>query len=200
MSTMPVSRKKLLERLRDKEYRDFFVSETNRRLIAEQIREMRDDRGWTQEELARASGKVQETISQLENPNSGRPTLTTLQRLASAFDVALDVRFVSFGELAERLDRLSPEELAVPGFHHELNMVESTPQSAYVNDTVGHVSLIIAANSTTTTKDSRIVIKDAKSTIIPIAPYLRRTTSDANDLNHTDSTAAAVKEVIYARA
>ncbi len=81
---------------------------------------MRVSRGWTQEELAQASGKVQETISQLENPNYGSYTLKTLQRLAEAFDVALIVRFVPFSDLVDRMANLSPEDMAVPDYNHDL--------------------------------------------------------------------------------
>jgi transcriptional regulator with XRE-family HTH domain len=111
--------KKLLERFRDKTYRHLMASQLVKRGLAEQIHEMRLDRGWTQAELAQASGKVQETISQLENPDYGNYTLKTLQRLAEAFDVALIVRFAPFSELAHWITDLSPEKLAVSNFDHD---------------------------------------------------------------------------------
>jgi transcriptional regulator with XRE-family HTH domain len=112
-------RDKLIESLGDRTYRHLFASASSRRAIAEQIREMRLSRGWTQADLAKASGKVQETISELENPNYGSYTYKTLQRLAEAFDVALIVKFAPFSELVRWMTELSPEDLAVPDFDRD---------------------------------------------------------------------------------
>ena len=90
--------------------------------MAEQIRETRLNRGWTQADLANASGKVQETISQLENPDYGSYTIKTLQRIAEAFDVALIVRFAPFSELADWMADLSPKNLAVPDYDHDSDL------------------------------------------------------------------------------
>jgi transcriptional regulator with XRE-family HTH domain len=119
------ARSKLVGSLRDKQYRHQFASAVIRRGLAEQIREMRLRRGWTQADLANASGKVQETISQLENPNYGSYTIKTLQRLAEAFDVALIVRFAPFSELASWVTNMSAEDLAVPGFEHDPGLAPS---------------------------------------------------------------------------
>jgi transcriptional regulator with XRE-family HTH domain len=80
---------------------------------------MRHDRDWTQNELGQRTGMAQETISQLESPSYGRFTLRTLKRLASAFDVALMVKFVPFSRLAGWETELSPEDLAVPSFDND---------------------------------------------------------------------------------
>lgn len=122
-------RRELIASLQDKERRHYLASALIKRGLAEQIREMRDDRGWTQSELAQASNKVQETISQLENPNYGSYTIKTLERLAAAFDVALFVRFGPFSELVNRLVNISPEELAVPEFAQDSGL---RPQPAIV--------------------------------------------------------------------
>ncbi len=87
--------------------------------MAEQIRATRLARGWTQSDLARATNKVQETISQLENPNYGSYTIKTLERLAEALDVKLTVRFDPFSELVDWLTGLSAESFAVPDFDHD---------------------------------------------------------------------------------
>jgi|SRR3990167_7800811 len=105
--------------LADKEYRDFFVSTHIREGIACQVRAMREAHGWTQDELAALTGMAQERISVIEDPDNGRLTLRTLRRLASVFDVALVVQFVSFDEFAESMAGLSPEELAVRGIYED---------------------------------------------------------------------------------
>ncbi len=112
-------REDLLEILKDKGRRHHLASVVTKRTLAEQIREIRLARGWTQSDLARAAGKVQETISQLENPDYGSYTMKTLQRLAEAFDVTLTVRFDPFSDLIHRITHLSPEDLAVPDYEHD---------------------------------------------------------------------------------
>ncbi len=68
----------------------------------------------------------QNAISRLESPNRGRPTITTLKRLAETMDVALVVRFVPFSKLTKWLsgtpyieEGLCTETLAVPKFEDE---------------------------------------------------------------------------------
>ena len=96
--------------------------------LAEQIRETRDARGWSQAELGARCGKAQAVISQLEDPDYGNYTLKSLQRLAEAFDVALIVRFEPFGRFAEHLVSMEPHDLAVPGYEQEIATPEHTPQ------------------------------------------------------------------------
>lgn len=116
MNTSTTKREQIANSLRDKEYRDAFVAEHARTGLAFQIQEMREARGWTQSELGQRAGMAQESISLLENPDAGKPSLSTLLRLASAFDVALVLRFAPFSELADWVAGLSHEDLAVPSF------------------------------------------------------------------------------------
>jgi transcriptional regulator with XRE-family HTH domain len=101
---------------RDKPYRDAHVEAVVRRMTPTQIHEMRVARGWSQQDLADRLGVAQETVSRWEDANYGRFTLSTLLRIASVFDVALAVRFETFGRAAEFEANLSPEDLAVPPF------------------------------------------------------------------------------------
>ena len=73
----------------------------------------------TQEELAFHANMKQERISTLENPNYASYLLRILKQLAAAFDVALIVRFVPFGELAEWKLNLSSKSLEVPSFNND---------------------------------------------------------------------------------
>ena len=104
--------------LRDKEYRKIFNEEQVGVALAFQIRQLRDAQELTQAALAELTGKAQETISQWENPNYGRYTLKTLKELAGALDVALLVRFVSFGELFEWSRDVHPGR-AIPAHYEE---------------------------------------------------------------------------------
>jgi transcriptional regulator with XRE-family HTH domain len=112
----------LFKSFANKEYRDAFVAEQISTGLAYQIRAIREKYGWTQQELADRADKAQETISQLENPDYGRFTLKTLKTLASAFDLALMVKFVSFRDLIHQVSNLSPEKIAPPSYEGERQM------------------------------------------------------------------------------
>jgi transcriptional regulator with XRE-family HTH domain len=62
---------------------------------------MREARQWSQEELAAKVGMPQTAISRLESTRYGKPTITTLKRMAKVYDVALEVRFVPFSKFVD---------------------------------------------------------------------------------------------------
>lgn len=104
-----------------------FVESQLNKYIAFQIRAMRADREWSQGELAQRTEMNQNMIYRLENPSYGRPTLSTLKRIAAAFDVALIVRFIPFKNLVNWISGtsftdsgLSPETMAVQSFDVEI--------------------------------------------------------------------------------
>lgn len=113
-----MSRRSLKDKLRNKEYRDRFVSAHIDTGLPFQIRALREQRGMTQEDLAHLMDTSQEGISRIESPGRGL-AIKTLVRLASAFDVALVVRFVPFSGLARWVTDLSPGALEVPDFEHD---------------------------------------------------------------------------------
>ena len=113
------SEKRLLLELRDKDYRDGFVESHVRTGLAYQIRALRDARSWSQEELGKQLGTSQSVVARLENPDYGKFSLTTLLKLASTFDVALQVRFTDFGELLARTGDLSPAALNALSFDND---------------------------------------------------------------------------------
>lgn len=115
----------LLNRLRDVDYREAFLATSIRNAIALQIRALRKSKFDTQQALGEVVGKPANVISRLENPNYGKVTIQTLTELANAFDVALIVRFATFGELAEQIENTSDLALDVPSFDEELREVSS---------------------------------------------------------------------------
>jgi transcriptional regulator with XRE-family HTH domain len=119
-------KQKIIEDLKDKEYRDAFVTEHINTGIPFQIRALREQkqRKWTQKDLGNRIGMAQETISRIEDPNYGKLTIKTLKRLASAFDVALMVRFVPFSELVKWELYLTPDSLEVLSFEEESYFTE----------------------------------------------------------------------------
>lgn len=103
-------------KFRDKEYRDSFVSADISATLAAQVYALRERRGWTQKQLADTTGMAQARISLLEDPSYDKQTLTTLKRLASAFDVGLMVRFVPLSEQLRRTVEGVTEALEVTDF------------------------------------------------------------------------------------
>ena len=111
---------RLIAELKNKEYRDAFVSEHIDTGIPFQVRALREQRGLTQKELAERAGMKQERISAIENPNYKNAfTLSTLKRLASAFDIALIVRFAPISQLVDWELKLSPESLQAVSFNED---------------------------------------------------------------------------------
>lgn len=91
---------KLLDRLKDKDYRYMLNDVFNCWNLRTQVRVLREQRGWTQEELARRSHLHQSVISRLEHAYAPMVvTIKTLLRIAHAFDVCLIVRFDDWGSL-----------------------------------------------------------------------------------------------------
>ncbi len=129
MNTMK-RRENIIKELKDKQYRDAFVSSHIDIGIPHQIRALRDQRKWTQHELAQHAAMKQERISVLENPNYGKYTLQTLKKIASAFDIALIVRFVPISDLVKWELNLSPEVLEAVSFNEDCYFME-TPQQEY---------------------------------------------------------------------
>jgi transcriptional regulator with XRE-family HTH domain len=109
------TRASLIKKLRkSKEYREAFIDAEFSVGIPFQIRALREQRKWNQEQLANAAGMRQPRISAMEKAGYGALTLKTLKSLASAFDVGLVVKFASFGEMVEWADSFSPDTFRVP--------------------------------------------------------------------------------------
>jgi transcriptional regulator with XRE-family HTH domain len=113
------SKDKLGKDVADPEQRHLLVAAQIRNGLPVQIRATREDRRWTQAALAEKLGTTQNTISRLENPKTSKPTITTLKRIAEAFDVALLVKFAPFSEFVDSLGGMSWKSVAVPNYEAE---------------------------------------------------------------------------------
>lgn len=58
--------------------------------LGEQVRGLREERGWSQRDLAKLTGMTQPGIARFEAGGT-TPTLPILQRIANAFDITLSV-------------------------------------------------------------------------------------------------------------
>lgn len=101
----------LREEFREKEYRHVYANEFLNSSLATQIKVLREQHDWSQTELAEKAGMKQPRISALENVHYSSWSITTLQRLAEAFDVTLRVSFESFGSRLVDIDRFGRESL-----------------------------------------------------------------------------------------
>lgn len=108
----------MIEKLRNKAYRDAYVESHIKVGIPYQIRALREQksRKWSQRELGKRCGKQANVISRLEDPEYGGHTIRTLLQLASAFDVALLVKFISYSRFLKEFEEVSPSALEVPSF------------------------------------------------------------------------------------
>lgn len=115
----------LIAKLHSPEYREAFVESQIRITIPFQIRALRRQRGWSQEELAEKAGMRQPRISAMERAGGGHLNIETLIRLATAFDVALVVRFASFSELVNWSEAFDPEGFWLPSFNQDIRVRET---------------------------------------------------------------------------
>ena len=103
----------------DEESRHIYANEFLNSFIAMQIEALRKHRGWTQKKLAEKAGMQQARISVMEDVNYSAWSLSTLRRLARAFDVRLRVGFEEFGTMVSEYEGLSPKGLERRSFREE---------------------------------------------------------------------------------
>jgi transcriptional regulator with XRE-family HTH domain len=115
-----VDEKELFEYLSNPNIRHLYLDSSIRQLLAMQLRTMREARGWSQTEVGeKAGGMKQSAIARLEDPQYSRMTLSTLRRLAKAFDVAVIARFAPFSEYISWTVQLDEQRLSPPSFNQE---------------------------------------------------------------------------------
>ena len=87
--------------------------------LAHQIRGIRTMRGWSQKDLAKQLETTQASVSRFEDPSYGKLTMKSLFELAAAFDVGLEVRFVSLVTMLHQTYVPNPDLRKVPSFEEE---------------------------------------------------------------------------------
>jgi transcriptional regulator with XRE-family HTH domain len=113
---MSESRDILREEFQDPEYRHAYAEDFLNTKIATQIRVLREQRGWTQADLAEKIGTKQAGVSRLENVNYSGWKIETLKRIARAFDVAFNAGFEAFGKLLDEAEEFGRQSLEKPSF------------------------------------------------------------------------------------
>lgn len=140
------TRGRLLKRFRTKEYRHSYVESFLNSVISAQIRILREREGWSQKELADKIGTQQSGISRYENPDYSSWRIETLRKLARAFDMALSVRFVSFGDSIDEVEGFGSDRLIRPAFAEDPafdpdEATSQSPRSARVIDFPGAIPI-----------------------------------------------------------
>jgi transcriptional regulator with XRE-family HTH domain len=85
-------------------------------LIGQRVKQLREAKGWSQDELARRVGLTSKTISNYETGARGikEPPLSTVRALADALGVPLDALLAEPGNelLADALNSIDPGKAA----------------------------------------------------------------------------------------
>jgi len=109
----------LREEFQDRDYRHAYADESLSTYIATQIKVLREQRELTQKELADLTGMAQPRIAVLEDINYSSWSISTLRRLAQAFDVRLSVKFETFSSLIREIETFSQESLSRAPFDED---------------------------------------------------------------------------------
>ena len=59
-------------------------------MLSKRLKELRDEKKWTQQKLAEKAGLSFNAVTKIEQGASEHPTLKTLLKLADAFGISLD--------------------------------------------------------------------------------------------------------------
>ena len=127
---MNSDREQLIRKFRDKGYRDAFIAEHINSRIPLKIRALREGPWPEPEKVRRKIGVAQTWVSKLEDPNYGKLTLSTLLRLASAFDVGIEVDFVPFSKVLDDALGLTSESWNVSSFGEDAGIENSRAELA----------------------------------------------------------------------
>lgn len=144
-----ITNSNLFQRLKDKNYRNQFIAGEVRRTIPFQLRALRGERKWTQADLGKEAEMPQTMVCRIENGDAASLSIKTLLKLASAFDVALVVRFEPIDSLIDWVDNLSPEVMAPRSSVDRLTEMEANAVTPS-RDTASFVRALQAVSSTIT--------------------------------------------------
>lgn len=110
--------------LRNARAREAYVHSELTNGLAHQIRIIRQQRGWTQKQLAEKLGTTQTTVSRLEDPSYGRYSVRSLLALGSILDVALFVRYLPFSKFLPATWDTAPENFEAVSYEDEVSSVQ----------------------------------------------------------------------------
>lgn len=127
------SMEKSFHRLKNKNARVAYVEAELANGIAHQIRILREQRGWTQTQLARKLKTTQAAVSRLENASYGRHSLKTLLQVGAAFDVGMFLRYMPFSQFMGATWDTRPEKFEADSYDDEAPRVHFFPENSAPN-------------------------------------------------------------------
>jgi transcriptional regulator with XRE-family HTH domain len=166
---MSLARQGIAAKFNDKAYRDAFVAEQIFSRLPMKIRCIREEQELTQKQLGDRAGMAQTWISKLEDPNYGKLTISTLLKIASAFDVGLQIDFVPFSRILGDSLRISADSFVVANFEHDAGFanqgVVASSMSRLPQATMGTLVAFpsCTASALTVTGDVRVPPRSASS-------------------------------------
>lgn len=129
--------------LKSRKARDAYVEAELVNGLAHQIRIIRQERGWTQKQLAEKLETTQTTVSRLEDPSYGRYTIRTLLALGRVFDVAFFVRYLPFSKFLPATWDTRPENFEAAAYEDEVSSIQFFTE----NKSGTYVSKVITSTS-----------------------------------------------------
>lgn len=166
---------KILERLREfgEEARYAYADSVTNAFITAQIKELREERGLTQEKLAELVGTKQSGISRWQNSGYSSCKVETLRKFARSFGVRLRITFEEFGSLPEDVRgftnrRLSPRKFDKdPAFSPAVASATGTRKHGQVPD---GTFADWTKHGTTQLGNTELTLPDRDSTALPRKP------------------------------
>ena len=164
---------KLLNRLRtyfrDKETRHYYIDEFLNEYLATQIKVLREQRGWSQEELAERANLSISHVDALEDVNHWSWDIEVLRTLAEAFDVPLKVSFATFGDMLKEIEVFGRRSLERVPFEEDTVFMEQekepfTPMPISVENLVA--------------EEDWDYIADAKATSVPVSIFVSKSAAE----------------------
>lgn len=133
----------LRRELVDREYAEGYAESLMGSHLATQIRVLREQRGFSKEDLAKITGLSVRTVSRMEDVNNPTWNVRSLVLLARAFDVRLKISFETYGSLAVQAARFTRKNLERvsrandPGLRHPDQVWQSDLKSDLYADLMG---------------------------------------------------------------
>ena len=127
--------KKLWAKFSDKEYRHAYLSSAIGQTLSTQIYYLRTRENWSQYDLAEKAHMKQPQISRLEK-TCENVSLATLKKIASAFDVALVIKFVPFSKAVKELATENLDQTILNFNKDRMSAISIASSSAYFGATV----------------------------------------------------------------
>ena len=110
---------RVVNSLQSEEGRNAYTDTITNAFVAAQIKALREDRGFSQEQLAELIGTKQSGVSRLERADYSSWKIETLRKLARAFHVRLRIRFEGFGTLLDEIGGFDDKNLLPPKFEDD---------------------------------------------------------------------------------